>query len=595
MRRTLCTWIVGLLASMAVAGVASAAGDVGLLLAGSDFAGGGAERFGGAHLGESAVNFVYAQSNGPLAAMRATFEMDSVPKAPQFLHLKARDDDSPQACRIVVKLNGKALLEGESPFPSDAWAVKRIPIPAGLLKRGQNEIAISNLVESGPAGSPPWFMVASCGIGGESFVIRRDITRDFYVTLPQQKGPFPEPLPEGKQPGFRIRGTKGWNWTADQYLAEIPVLAKYKMNFLMNCYLSMFDQTMAWNSGSANRWWEPVPEAKRREYEKVVKACQQNGIEFCFAVNPNLTSSRILKYDSQEDIDALWQNYAWMAGLGVNWFSVCLDDISNGIDPKGQAHAVNELYRRLKAKNPKAQMVFCPTIYWATGDDPKEAAYLDTLGAELDPEIYCFWTGDGVVGRISRAAAEKYRGHIKHRLVAWDNYPVNDSAPTLHLAPVTGRDPDLNEVVDGYMANPLCPQNEINRVPLLTIADYAFNPTGYDPARSIGQAIMHLAETPEQRQALADLVEAYAGMLLYKNGTGFNAVRHQYTRIAGSPHSRHIARGYIRQMEELAGRMARAFPDRYADGRKTLEADVKWMKGAFAAKYGDGSAEGAGQ
>ena len=33
-------------------------------------------------------------------------------------------------------------------------------------------------------------------------------------------------------------------------------------------------------------------------------------------------------------------------------------------------------------------------------------------------------------------------------------------------------------------------QNEINRIPLATCADYAYNPRAYDPSRSVGQAIL---------------------------------------------------------------------------------------------------------
>ncbi len=66
-------------------------------------------------------------------------------------------------------------------------------------------------------------------------------TAALHVELPKEVRPLPEPLPSGQtKPGFAIRGTKGWNWTSEQYLAEIPVLARYKMNFLMNCYTSMF-------------------------------------------------------------------------------------------------------------------------------------------------------------------------------------------------------------------------------------------------------------------------------------------------------------------------------------------------------------------
>jgi len=105
---------------------------------------------------------------------------------------------------------------------------------------------------------------------------------------------------------------------------------------------------------------------------------------------------------------------------------------------------------------------------------------------------------------------------------------------------------------------------------------------------------MHLADTAQQRETLKDLVEAYGGMLLYKSGTSFNAVRHHYGRLAEAPHSRYIVQGYIRHMAELCARMGRLFPDRYAEARKTLEGDIGWMKEAFASKYGEVAAEGGG-
>jgi len=105
-------------------------------------------------------------------------------------------------------------------------------------------------------------------------------------------------------------------------------------------------------------------------------------------------------------------------------------------------------------------------------------------------------TGDAVVGRISRKAADTFRGIVKHRLFLWDNYPVNDANPTMHLGPVIDRDADLCDVIDGYMSNPMRLQNEANRIPLATCADYAYNPAAYDPLRSIGQAIVHQTNDP---------------------------------------------------------------------------------------------------
>ena len=128
---------------------------------------------------------------------------------------------------------------------------------------GRNTLAIANTASEGPLGMPPWFMVAECVIGGKDVELhaRLPIEQDFVVTLPKETRPIPEPLAEGKKPGFALRGTKGWLWKPEQYLAEIPTLVRCKMNFMMICYGSMCDiERCAWGAPECNRWWEPLPE-----------------------------------------------------------------------------------------------------------------------------------------------------------------------------------------------------------------------------------------------------------------------------------------------------------------------------------------------
>ena len=422
----------------------------------------------------------------------------------------------------------------------------------------------------------------AAGVGPSS----PSIEEDFFVTLPRQVRPLPEPLPEGEEPGFAIRGTKGWMWRPEQYLAEIPVLVKYKLNFLMNCYTSMCDvEHFRWGDPQCNRWWEPIPQEKARAYENVARECLKAGVRFCFSMNPNICTKRIVDYNSAEDVDLLWRHYSWMQGLGVKWFNISLDDITEGIDAAGQAKVVNEIFRRLREKDAEAAMIFCPTFYWGTGEDPKAAAYLETLARDLHPDVYVFWTGGAVVGRITRADAETYKGRVRHRIIVWDNYPVNDAAPTMHLGPVIYRDRDLCKVVDGIMGNPLCPQNEINRIPLLTLADYAWNPEAYDPARSIGQAIVHLADTPPRQRVLKELVELYPGTLLESKGTGWNPVIARFNEILDRPHSRYLADVFLKHAEDVAQRMEEAFPERFKDALQTLLNDIAKMNAAYAAKY----------
>ena len=400
----------------------------------------------------------------------------------------------------------------------------------------------------------------------------------FHVTLPATRSPFPTPLPDGrKEPGFTLRGTKGWAWTWDQYLAEIPGLARARMNFLMSCYTSVFTDPAKF----VNRWWEPLPPATLEGLGRVAAACRTAGLTFCVSFHPALFSDRPLRYDSDADFEAMWANYAAVQSLGVRWFSLSYDDIDvkgQDVAALGAAHAglANRLFARLRAKDPQAELIFCPVYYWGPADQGEAKLYTQALGRALEPGIFLFWTGDAVVtARITRPAAESFRRASRHRLIIWDNYPVNDRTGALHLGPVTGRDPDLGEVAYGYMSNPLAPQNEINRIPLLTCADYAYNPRAYDPARSIGQAIWELADTPARRAVLKDLVELYPGNLLCgSTSTAYNCVLEKTAALLKGRDGRRLAARFIDRVERVAARLDREFPSRYAETKKTIAAHV---------------------
>lgn len=428
-----------------------------------------------------------------------------------------------------------------------------------------------------------------------------DLTKDFFVRLPEVKREIPEPLSAGHAaPGFKLRGTKGWRWTPEQMLAEVPFLAQCKMNFFMNCYAALFSGGDHWGNWR-NEWWKPLPPELKKGYEAVVRSCQEHGIIFCYSMNPGLCSPRPLDYASDKDFEDLWQHYAWMQGLGVRWFSLAYDDIQKGIDASGQARLVNRLLARLHENDPKAQLIFCPTHYTGVGKKPgteQNDPYLETLAKEMNRDVYVFWTGGSqrACGQyIRRADAESYKKVVGHRLIVWDNYPVNDGQPTLHLGPITGRDPDLCEAVEGYMSNPMCPQSDLNRIPLLTCADYAYNPWDCDPARSIGQAIIHLAETKPQQLVLRDLVELYPGFVIFptvRNGqiicaTGGDPAIDRFRQILALPHARNVADLYLEHFADVLKRMQAAMPGKYETSVAILKKDLATMEKLYQEQYGE--------
>jgi hypothetical protein len=438
-------------------------------------------------------------------------------------------------------------------------------------------------------------LLAACyGQTKNSALGHLDLSANFSFDLPQTSTGFPDKSADpAPVKGFILRGTKGWAWSPEQYLAEIPYLQKFRMNFLMNCYLSMFTDP----EKLINRWWKPLPETKKRAYEQVVQSCREHGITFCFAFHPQLFSKRPLRYDNAQDFASLWQHYAWMQGLGVNWFSVSYDDITvkgENIGQLGEKHArlVNKLLARLRKNNPNAQMIFCPTFYWGPGDSGDAKTYLTALGEILDKDAFIFWTGDAVyTPAITQKCANSYKNVVKHRLIIWDNYPVNDRTGALHLGPIIGRDKELSAIAYGYMSNPLAPQNEINRIPLFTCADYAFNPGDYDPMRSIGQAVFYLGKTPGQRQVLHDLVELYPGPLIYgRNRSSTIWVLEKLGKIMQGPEAKMKGLSFIDHVQNALDRLDREFPGQYRNTRETIRLHIEKMKELIqSAKAGDDS------
>jgi len=512
----------------------------------------------------------------------ASVPLDRIPPGPVFLFLKLRSVGGPNALyRLEIFLNDTAIAHRQIALTESLWRYKRFPVPTDRLRAGPNILRVKSGEKGGGKAALFSLEISEALLADHRFTPRLDLLTDFEVELPKIVGPFPAPPSERKPPPFALRGTKGWAWTPEQYLEEIPFLVRAKMNFLMNCYTSMFSSLDPFD----NRWWEPLPEAKKAAFESVVHACQRSGIEFCFSMHPQLFSERPLALDNDEDFEKLWRHYAWMQGLGVKWFNLCYDDIGVEGQEKaalGEAHArlVNRLLGRLRSTTPDAELIFCPTYYAGCGDTPDARDYLEALGRSLDPEVYLFWTGDGVVTpRITRTCAAAYRKIVNHRLIIWDNYPVNDRNPTVHLGPVTGRDPDLCEVASGYMSNPLCPQNDINRIPLFTCADYAYNPAAYDPLRSIGQAIEALAPTAPQQQALKHLVELYPGMLLYGDTrTGFNPVWERFSALLKSPDGRAGADALKERVKSVIEELDAIFPAQYTQTKETLRSHLEQMK-----------------
>jgi hyaluronoglucosaminidase len=243
------------------------------------------------------------------------------------------------------------------------------------------------------------------------------------------------------------------------------------------------------------RWISPYPPKRWQALLQLIRAAAQNKIDFVYGFHPG----KGLCFSAQEPVNVLLAKAARFYIAGVRTFAVLFDDIpsrlEHAVDRKrfnnSLACAEGEWLAKIIAAQPAAwrdvEWWLCPSYY---SPDPLlarvfgafEPNFLDTLAEHLPANVACMWTGPAVVPKkITLAHMLSIAKHIRHRLILWDNYPVNDLSmkDELHIGPLTGRDARLPLSVYGYLNNPLL-QEELSFLPLATCFDYAAKPRAYD-------------------------------------------------------------------------------------------------------------------
>lgn len=392
-----------------------------------------------------------------------------------------------------------------------------------------------------------------------------------------------------KPQGFTLKGMKGYGWTPEVCAEEVATLKEYGMNFFAPCYLSFFDKTDVETFEQLdghNRWWEPMDDDLQARWRRVVRECRNSDIEFCFGMNPMLFSPRPLDTANEADFEALLAKYRWFQEQGVKWFYIAIDDLHLQshleIDAVGQSLFTNKLYAALKKHDSECRMIFCPT--WYRGRDlelPHKRIYLENIAETLNKDIFVFWVGHHTVSpEIAVEDVLRYKEVVKHEMILWDNYPVNDYHNTLYVGPLTGREAGLSEVLYGMMANPMR-DNRMTRLPLYTIADFMNNPYDYNPEASIAKAIAHIAHNETEAQLLTELVGYYSSNFEHgQNSTKYNHARAQFERYLSEDKA--AAAAFAEGLSEFYGRFCEAFATDYAHSKRVIAQDVEWMKASLA-------------
>ena len=243
------------------------------------------------------------------------------------------------------------------------------------------------------------------------------------------------------------------------------------------------------------RWRDPYPADQITRIGELVSRGRDNGVDIWFAISPGLS----MTYSDSSDYRALLAKLDAVAAVGVRHVAFFVDDVPEKLThdadrarfsslAEAHAYVITMLKHDLDARGLALAVV--PTTY-TNSFGSKD--YLRELGRLVPPGIPLAWTGiDVVAPDMTAAQARAWSEMIKRPPLIWDNYPVNDFARwRLFLGPLRGRSADLESAVAGFVSNPMN-EAHASMLPLWTVADYLKNPTGYDPDRSIAQAMTAL-------------------------------------------------------------------------------------------------------
>ncbi len=320
-----------------------------------------------------------------------------------------------------------------------------------------------------------------------------------------------------------IEGYYGRPWSAADRLALIADLAPHGFSFFIHAPKA--------DPFLRRRWREDHPADEKRALADLAAACARLGVRFGVGLSPY---EIYLGFD-EDAKTALARKLAWLDEIGITDLAILFDDMRGDLPDLAAIQA--DILHWIAERTAASRLIMCPTYY---SDDPvldrvfgaRPPAYLDQLGAALDPAVDVFWTGTEVCSReYSAANLDRVGAALRRPPVLWDNYPVNDGpimSRYLHLRATTGRS-NLAGHVRGHAVNP-ANQPTLSRIPARTLAEAYALGGRYD----YGQAWSRAARAV-LGDDLAALVERHLYFLqetgLDRLGDTVDRLRERYTAI----------------------------------------------------------------
>ena len=225
----------------------------------------------------------------------------------------------------------------------------------------------------------------------------------------------------------------------------------------------------------------------------------------------------------------------------------------------------------LKEIDNEINLTVCPTQY--SGDE--KGYYISKFGQGIPTDVKMFWTGAEICSRVLtvRESDELFRS-TNHKPLFWDNFPVNDCEmfQEMHLGAIIGRDRELYKHCEGLISN-VMEYAECSKIPLVTIADYLWNPNSYNSDESLKNAHKELlGEKAELFGYFADHL-GVSCLSKYSSALMSNTLAHINFLLSSGDKD-----GALKEFKEYNNKMRECLEMLEDTGTELFKEMAKWVK-----------------
>lgn len=266
-----------------------------------------------------------------------------------------------------------------------------------------------------------------------------------------------------------VEGFYGTPWSQEDRLRQIEFYGQNKLNTYI--YGPKDDPYH-----SSPNWRKPYPEKEANDIKQLVEQSKKHFVDFVWAIHPG----KDIQWN-EEDRKNILQKFSAMYDLGVRSFAVFFDDIDGeGTNPNKQAELLNFIDNEfVKKKKDVTPLIMCPTEYnkaWSN----VEKGYLRTLGTQLNKGIHIMWTGDTVIGDVTKESVTWINNQIQRKAYFWWNFPVSDYVRDhMLMGRAYGLDYETKGLLSGLVSNPM-EHAEASKPAIYSMSQFAWNTKNYN-------------------------------------------------------------------------------------------------------------------